>query len=93
MDEGIAVEAPELNAEAHAAGGQFRSTTLEPVIVITRPDDETLNVAVEYGGQAGEDIGVVGRDDTRFGGTDTMSQVADVAKALGEALGVRVEER
>lgn len=67
-----------------------RADSLEPVIVITRPDGETLRIAVEYGGQAGEDITTATHDEHGAAG---MGQVADVAKALGEALGVRWEER
>jgi hypothetical protein len=90
MDEKTAVAPPHDASEHVARKAQFRSTTLEPVIVLTRPDDETLNIAVEYGGDAGEDITTATND---LHGSSGMGLVEDTVKSLGEALGIRVVER
>lgn len=87
-------EAPRLDASENAATKvqalAQQLLNLGPVIIITRPDDRTLNISVEYGGEAGEDITTATHDEHGWDGIDL---VKDTVVSLGEALGVRVEER
>jgi hypothetical protein len=58
--------------------------------VIRRPDDDTAEIAVEFGESGGEDITTATHDEHGRAG---MELVVDTVRSIGEALGIEVVDR